>query len=436
MSKKIKHLISFLFITCLVITLSACSNHNKATKINSNSSLYTNNSKIAFYHGDVDQTAGIFTVPILMQNNSDDDTQVKSNNFTLLVDKKRIKPIEVDSEPTDYHDAFKAGGNWKNIVSFYLGTKIKSNQMSKVTLLYKLDNGKEIAAKAINLSKINKLLGSENVNLSEKSLGEYYSDMKDYQKNQNGESTSGSSSNTLEDQFNDSKYDNLHTWITASTKFPNSIVLKVQNDTNTDFNFVADELELVNKNGQEIQIAPNYYNFAANIPHDKYLTITLPLEAKLNKNDGPYTVRFKNNNSSNNSDSSYESTKSTPYPVEMVLNDADDYTNLYTATPDQIGTRALQFSNIKLSYAKKTLTATINNDDYYNLKMAVNKFTLVGVDKDGTVGDEQVPIAGNPTTVRSREAEQLKLKFKSFTTLKTYKKIVLKYNNQTLFNIK
>ena len=60
---------------------------------------------------------------------------------------------------------------------------------------------------------------------------------------------------------------------------------------------------------------------------------------------------------------------------------------------------------------------------------------MVGLNNDGTVGDSEKPDSVSPTKITGSGGE-ITFKFDDLTVLKSYKKIVLRYNDQTLFKIK
>lgn len=439
-------LLTGLVLTLGILIIAGCGRSNTATTATQSNKQHS--STIKFWHGAINQTAGIITVPIVMENGSQNDSIVNSKNFTLVYKNQKVPVFQAQGEASDYHDTFAAGDTWSNVVAFYIGTELDQSELSKLQFNYRLDNGEQITAKSISASSAQSKTSSDDSGTSNaKTLGDYYSDIKSYaadQKRSNSSDTSagqdsdGIDSSQLKQQFNDSKYDQVRTWIAASTKAPKSIVVKISNQSNTDFVLSLSNIELVDNNNEEIQIAPSYRNYSVDLPHGKFTTVSLPLETNLNSSNGPYKVKFKANQSGNDdSNNSFFSTSSAPYPVEFALNNADSYADLYYAEPDTFNDATMEWTGPHLSWKSDTLKVKCMINDYFSIRAKATDFKLVGLTNDGSVGDSENAEKGAPMEIKATDsATQVKLVFGDLKTLKTYKHILLRYKDHSLCRIK
>lgn len=420
--KKIFALLSFLVATAIFST--GCSSATQPKALSSQSSSSSSSSEVAdttLNYGMLTQAQGILSVPIVLTNNTDSDMDMSSDNFILKAYGHEIKPFQISGEASDFHETIGSGSSYQNVLSYYLGTTLTDKELKHVTLYYKMDNGKLARATEETDETPTGSIGNYT------SLSDYYSNTIDYNTQAEDNAKEGTDTASIGDQFSDSDYDKLYFWIIGSKHNKKQIYLKIANKTNTDFYLDFSSFELVNANGNETHIDPNYQGNTLLIPHGKTMNAVAPLERAISTDDAPYTVEFRTN-----SNSSFFDTKKAFHPVEFVISNSKLLKDAFTVSPDQYPKSGISWKKPKLS--GNTLTISVSLRDYFVIHAEAEKFKLVGVNKDGTAGDTEVPISVSPLDINGDET--IKLKFNSLEAIKTYKKIVLKYGDETLSTVK
>lgn len=384
---------------------------------------------VQFLRGQVSQSAGLLTMPVLLKDTGTNDTVVSSRNFTLTIQGHDFKPFKITNTPADFHENLSSSGVFEDTLSFYLGTKLTTKQLKLIKLIYTMDNGKKKIAKTMSASTDQSNTENSIVDSMTK-IGDYYQDITKYIKDDNENSS-------LEDEFNDADYDKFKMWVLVNKQDSKNIILQVYNQTNTDIAIPFSEIELVDKTGDEFQVDPDYRRNYLCIPHGKFEVITIPLEAKPNMAKAPFTMRVRpSQTSATGSNNNFISTKKSYYPIECVVTDAKDISKAFSLTPDQYVKNNITWSKPVLNFKDRTFKCTVQLSDLFFLRADRAKYSLVGIDDDGTEGDEEIPKDVQPLKVNSDSPTQIDMRFGNLKLLKTYKHIELRYNNKKLMKVK
>lgn len=224
----------------MVLFLTACGGSNATTpvaqqKVNTNEKLKS--ISLDFYMGDIAQAEGVLSIPVILTNSGTDRTVISSQNFFLKIENHTFKSLQVPNEPSDFHYALGSNQTWGNTISFYIGTELLNKDLKKVSLVYRNDNGIYVKAKFIDSA--NAQQKTQNINNSQYlSVGDYYLNAKNYIKQTKDIVKSGGNANSLMSQFQDSKFDQFRLWIVVSSKFPEYIIIKAINNTNSNLIFL------------------------------------------------------------------------------------------------------------------------------------------------------------------------------------------------------
>ena len=424
-----KRILTLLAIVPCLLALGGCSSATQSTQqssasSSSSSSSATEQPTVNLYYGLCEQAQGVLSIPVGIINNLNDDLDLSSRNFVLKAYGHSFKPFQIDGEASDFHETVSSGSTYKNVLSFYLGTTLTDKELKRHVSLYYDNNGKMIKADQIT----QEVQSSLDTPSGYTDLAQYYNDTVAYNKELKKNATAGDSSSSIEDQFGDSDYDKLYFWVIGSKYNSNKVYAKIVNKTNTDFYLdAASEMELVTPTGNEIHVDPDYQSNVILIPHGKTVNTVIPLEAKISKADSPYTVQFRTS-----TDSSFFSTNSAFHPVEAVVSDSKTLENAFTLSPDQYPSNSIEWKNAKIS--GNTLSIGVSLKDYFVISAKAEKFKLVGLNKDGTVGDSETPLAISSKDISG--SSTIKMKFDDLGALKTYSHIVLKYGNTKLTTIR
>lgn len=427
---KTKKVLSAMTIAPCLLLLGGCSSATQTTLQSSDSSSSDASSQqeekpVDLYYGIRQQAQGILTIPVYLVNNQDNDMDLSSQNFILKAYGHSFRPFQISGEASDFHDTLSSGSTYRNILSFYLGTDLTAKQLQQRVTLYYDNNGKIVKAEKMTVD------AKQNINSNtpdgSTDLASYYENTISYIKELKKDAKDGSSSSSIEDQFNDADYDKLYFWTIGSKYNKNKIYAKIVNKTNTDFYLNMSEIELINPNGNEIHVDSDYQDNYVVIPHGKTINTVIPLEANISKADSPYTVQFRTD-----MDSSFFNTNSAFHPVEMVFSDSKTLQKAFTLSPDQYPSDALEWKNPK--FKKNSFSVDVSLKDYFVISANAEKFKLVGLNKDGTVGDSETPLSITPESITANAT--IKMKFDDLTALKTYAHIVLKYGNTKMMTIR
>lgn len=414
----------------MVLLLTACGGSNATTpvaqqKVNTNEKLKS--ISLDFYMGDIAQAEGVLSIPVILTNSGTDRTVISSQNFFLKIENHTFKSLQVPNEPSDFHYALGSNQTWGNTISFYIGTELLNKDLKKVSLVYRNDNGIYVKAKFIDSA--NAQQKTQNINNSQYlSVGDYYLNAKNYIKQTKDIVKSGGNANSLMSQFQDSKFDQFRLWIVVSSKFPEYIIIKAINNTNSNLIFSFSDIELRDKNKNDFLVHPTYRDYNALISHGKAINIIVPMESKLKAKNKPYQIYLRSSE-----DNEFNSTQNSFNPAEFSYNNSKDFSSVLSTTPDQYPKSGIKWLLPKLD--KNSLKIRVKLYDYFYVTYTKSRFELVGLNNDGTVGENVKPYKVTPTKITNTGSD-VEFKFSDLTVVKTYKKIALRYNNKTLCTIK
>lgn len=412
------------------LLLTGC-RRNKATLRSQESQMQgqsnqTQNIDLKLSYGGVCQTENLITVPVLINNVGKNSTVISSRNFSLIIDGHKLKPFQANGEPSDFHNDLAANASWQNTMSFYAGTKVANKFLNSAYVEYKADNGKTVKGKLITNAQAQEEIQKMTFNAT--SLGDYFAKSADYITASKESIKTGNAPSSLKNQFQDSKYDQLRVWMLNSTKYSDIVLIKVLNMTNTDMVLPFGDFQLEDKDKNDIQPHPDYRPYTALIPHGKAITLGIPMETKLRKSEQPYQVMFRPSHVG-----AFVNTKKTFNEAEFALNDSKDLSTAFKTTPDEYPEGGVKWEKVK--FGKKELEIKVTLYDYFYIHANKEKYALVGLNNNGTVGDSATPLSVTPTTI-SGKGSLVKLTFDDLSVIKSYKKIALKYNDTNLIRIK
>ena len=139
-----KYILLFGFLL-LCVGLVGCGKQKVTTTDQSSSSSTSSSSqptlKITFGHGKFEQAAGLLSVPIVMQNDGSNRTLIDSNNFSLHLGNRSIKPYQLDDEASDFHLNFSEGNIYQNTLTFKINQRLTKSQLKDLKLTYLTDKG-------------------------------------------------------------------------------------------------------------------------------------------------------------------------------------------------------------------------------------------------------------------------------------------------------
>lgn len=432
--KKIINISSVLMMAPILLT--ACSSQQATPDFGGESEQQQQKTvDINLYQGQPSQSAGLFTLPVILKNSGTNSTVVSSRNFTLQIQGHKFKPFKIEKTPADFHMNLESGGVFNDTLAFYLGTTLNSKQLKQAQLTYEMDNGKVKNAN-IMTANFDQSNTHSDITANMKPIGDYYQDIKTYIKQTKQAKTQGQDMTSLNNQFQDADYDKFRMWALVNKQDSKNIILQVYNQTNTDIVIPFNNIELVSNNGDELRTDPEYRNNYLCVPHGKFEVITIPLEGKPDMTDDPFNIYVKASNSTSSTSNNFFSTKGTYYPVETVVTNAKDIGSAFTLSPNQYAKGSIQWSKPVLNFKDRTFSCTVELNDLFTLKSDRTKYSLVGIDKDGTDGDEEIPKDVQPLKITSGLPTQIDMKFGSLKVLKTYHHIELRYNNKKILNIK
>lgn len=427
-NKKVR--IAVAIVSCFLL-LSGCGT-NKATirsqqtQAQQGQSNQPKNIDLKLSYGGACQTENLITVPVIVNNIGKNSTVISSRNFSLIIDGHKLKPFQANGEPSDFHSDLAANASWQNTLSFYAGTKVANKLLNAAYVEYEADNGKTVRGNLITNAHAQEEIQKMTFNAT--SLGDYYAKAADYITESKESIKTGNAPSSLKNQFQDSKYDQLRVWMLNSTKYSDIVIIKVLNMTNTDMILPFGDFQVEDKDKNDIQSHPDYRPYTALIPHGKAITLGIPMEAKLRKSEQPYQVMFRPSHSG-----AFINTKKTFNEAEFALNDSKDLSTAFKTTPDKYPEGGVKWK--KVDFGKKELVVKATLYDYFYIQVNKEKYALVGLNNNGTVGDSATPLSVTPTTI-SGKGSLVKLTFDDLSVIKSYKKIALKYNDKTLIKIK
>lgn len=429
-----KKIITSLILLFSPLFLSACASQQTAPDVSGTDEQKQPTVDVSLRQGQLSQSAGLITMPVLLRNTGTNSTVVSSRNFALHIQGHTFKPFSVPNTPADFHEELDSGSTFNDSLSFYLGTTLTPKQLHLVHLTYTMDNGKTKRATSMTASFDQEKTKSDLIT-NMKQIGDYYTDIKQYMQQVHDAKQQGEDIPSLKDQFQDADYDKFRMWVLINKKDPQNIILQAYNQTNTDIAVPFSDIEIVNKTGDELQVDPAYRNYFLCLPHGKFEIITVPLEGNPSMTQAPFTMKLKQSDDSGTSNNFF-STKSSYYPIETVVTDAKDISTAFSLTPNQYAKGSITWSKPVLNFKDRTFKCTVDLNDIFALRSDRTKYSLVGIDKDGTDGDIEIPKDVEPTKVSSDSPTQINMRFGSLKVLKTYKNIELRYDNQRIMKVK
>ncbi|MEO5289303.1 hypothetical protein [Limosilactobacillus allomucosae] len=426
--------------TLMPLMLAGCGN-NKATIASKESNRQASSSvsssqsalQIAFKHGKYEQASGLLSVPVVMKNTGSNSTLIDSNNFTLHVGKVKLHPYQLGAEPADYHIDFGTGNIWQNTLTFNTGVHLTDSQLKEVKLTYMTDSGKVITAEKLGLtaSQSENRVSLSSVNTTD--LGSYYKQTEDYikQVKKEKEENPDTQVESLKDEFQDDKYDQLRAWVAVPSTGPkgsSNVVLKVLNNTNSDFTLSYGDFELVDGSGNEIRVDATYRQYTLYIPHGKYTTVAIPMENSISSQNRPYHVELRQNQGGN-----FFTTKDGFNPIEIAFSNQVDANVLFSLSPAKYPQKSIQWSNQNVK--DNAITADVKLTDYFNLDNKSSGYKVVGNNDDGRQLVEPVTSA-TPRWVPTTDRTTVKWKVKDLSKVMNYTHVVLQYDGKTILTLK
>lgn len=440
---KVRKILLLCLVLSLVVILSGCgkqkvttaNQHNKQEQSDSSSSRPT--LSLEFVHGEYQQAAGLISVPIVFENTGSNRTLIDSNNFTLIINGKKYHPYQENNEASDFHIDFSNNNVYQNTVTFNIKKRLTKSELKKVKLTYLTDKGNEVTAKKISKNVLLQDIRENVSGYNPTDIGTYYKQSISYLENaaEQKKKDPNAKITSIEDHFNDKKYDQFHVWVAVpSTGNVGSkvVVFKVLNDSNTDFNVSYGDLELVDKNGNEIQVAPSYRNFNIQFPHGKYTTVVVPMEATLKSRKQPYQVEVRADSSGNNPTGSFFNTKKSFNPAEVKFSNEITSDSLFSLSPVQYPKDKIVWSDQKVDTASNTITAEVQLMDYFNLKN--DNYQLIGFNDDGQREIEGVK--AKPAYVATTDKTKITWKAKNLNSVMAYQHVQLQNYGKTVLNLK
>lgn len=434
MSKKKKALWLTLLLAASM-TLTACGG-NSATQSSQSQSASATSSKskedeatVQLYTGEVVQAQNLYTVPISILNGTTETLDLSSNNFYLKVlGRYTFKPFQVSGEASDFHESISANATYQNVLTFRLGTTLNAKQLAHTKLYYKTSNGDKVVGKALT-SEVKSQSFPNNTPQGYTAISKYYSDLSSFME-QNAPTFNSENKMTdqLASQFDDKDYADFRMWAVASKYNADKIYIKAVNNTASDFYIDFDNMELVNGDGNEVHINPEHQDDIQLVPHGKSVNLVIPLETKIKESDGPFTIKFRTD-----SNASFEDTKQVLYPAEFAFTNSKKLEKAFIVSADQYPSNLIRWRKLKLKGSTATVKLEIN--DIFALDSKASNYRIIGMNKDGTVGDTIIPKSMTPSGVIT-SSTTISFDCSNLSSLSKYKTIVFKYRDKTLLKQK
>ncbi|QDR73713.1 hypothetical protein FOD75_11535 (plasmid) [Limosilactobacillus reuteri] len=419
---------------------------NRATTANQMSSQSTQSSsstptlKVTLQRGKYQQAAGLLSVPVVLTNQGTNSTVINSENFTLNIAGHKFKPYQINGEPADYHYDFASGNIWQNTVSFDIGVHLTASELKQVKLTYKTDSGKSVTASKMSntISQSKTKVSMQQTSGSPTDLGTYFNNAKEYQKTKKEREAENSRVPSLEDSFDDENYDQLRMWVaipTTGSAGSKVAAVKIMNSTKTDMILPYRDFELVDKEGNEIQVDPSYRNYMLEIPHGKYTTVTIPMETTLKPSNGSYTVQLRKDPGGTSPSGSFFDTKDSFHEVEVVSSDETDIDTIFSLTADKYPSDDIKWSNQQVDTDNNKVSATVQLSDYFNLANRAAGYHVVGTNDDGTKKTVSVKKV-TPKYVMTTDPAKVTWKVNNLADVMNYQHVVLQYKDKTILTLK
>lgn len=424
--------------------LVACGNQSSTSKSSSSSSQAQTSSQkalsVKLLHGKYEQCAGLISVPVIMKNAGTNSTLIDSNNFTLTINNKKYHPYQLGGEPADFHMNFNSSNIYQNTVTFDIHTHLINSDLKNIKLTYLNDQGKEVLAKPVSKNVNQNEIRPNITGVNPTDLGSYYKKAADYLKSnaktkrENPKATLP----TLEQQFQDSKYDQLRLWVAITgtgSQGGQNAVMKVLNDTKTDFIMHYGDIELVDKDSNEYQVNPAYRNYSVYLPHGKYTTLVVPFESQLTAAEKPYHVEVRQDQDGNNPEGSFMSTKNTFNPAETIFSKEVTANTLFSVSPDKYPKGSIRWTNPQINQANNTITAVVKLQDYFNLDNRLTNYQLVSSNDGGQKVVSSIRKV-SPAFVDTTDSTKITWHVHGLSKALAYQHVALQSNGKTILQLK
>lgn len=422
-----------LIVTCALfaIPLSGCSSSNKAMQPQQQSQQDDTTQQtvaIQVAKGEASQAGGLITYPIYFKNSGTNASVLNSQNLTLKIAGRSFKPYSEPNAPSNYHTDFASGSSTLNLFSFYIGTTLNKKQLKKVKITYKNDSGQEILASNLEANVSQSLLSATTVSGQYKDIGTYYNDINNYVKQVKQAEDNNNQPSSLKDLYNDSDYDKFRIWISILDKPRNVVVLKATNQTNTNLTIPLGNIELSDKYGNEVQIAPDYRDFMVYIPSKKDTSLILPFETTLSQKSS-YEVKVRASNTN-----SFISIQNSLFPIKVVHSDYNSFNKAFVVSPLQMPKESVEYGKVSINMTENAITLPIKLKDYFALGIKKNSLKVVGMDNNNEY-ESELPVQKISESIIT-DSTEVRLDFKDLQTLQESSHIELQYNNKAFLKIK
>lgn len=397
--------------------------------------------KVVLQHGKYQQAAGLLSVPVVMANKGTNSTLVDSNNFTLHIGKYTFKPYQLGGEPADFHYNFAANNTWQNTISFNIGTHLTKQELKSVKLTYKTDNGKTITASHMDntISQSKTRVNMQHA-IAPIDLGTYYQQSEKYltEVNKMKAHNANATVPSLDDRFQDDRFDQFKLWVaipSTGDAGSKTAALKFYNGTRKDFFLPYGDFELVDKDGNEIQVDPSYRNYQISIPHGKYTTVTVPMESKLTPADGPYHVEVRVDASGTSPSSSFFDTTKGFNAAEVMFSNEVDIDTLFSMSADKYPADKIKWANQQVDTANNEVRAQVTLADYYNLANHRANYHLITTNDDGSKRAFTVKKV-SPKYVMTTSPKTITWHINKLGDAMNYQHVTLQSNGKTILQLK
>lgn len=439
-----KKIMPFFLLLLLIPMITACGktkdNAQNNESISSSSSSSQPALKVSILRGPCRQCEGLISVPVIMKNQGTNGTVIDSNNFYLDINGRKLNPYQIKGEPSDFHVNFAPNNIYQNTITFNLNKQVTSRQLRAARLIYIDDHGNSNLAKSIgknvNLNSVKPMLSGTTTT----DLGTYYSQSKDYLKQIAKEKKSNPDATipSLEERFNDKDYDQLRIWVAIPATGTNSgknAVVKILNDTQTDFTLNYGDIELVDKNSNEYQVAPEFRNYSVFVPHGKYTTLVVPFEIQLRADEQPYHIEIRKDQTGNNPTGDFMDTKGTFNPIETIFSKEVSPDVLFSLNPDKYPAKSIKWGNPKIDLNSDTVKATVQLQDYFNLDNQSANYQLISQNDDGQRKIVNISRV-TPSYIMTTDPTRITWKIKGLSDIMSYQHVTLTSNGKSVLQLK
>lgn len=195
------------------------------------------------------------------------------------------------------------------------------------------------------------------------------------------------------------------------------------------------DFELVDKDGNEIQVDPSYRNYQISIPHGKYTTVTVPMESKLTPADGPYHVEVRVDASGTSPSSSFFDTTKGFNAAEVMFSNEVDIDTLFSMSADKYPADKIKWANQQVDTANNEVRAQVTLADYYNLANHRANYHLITTNDDGSKRAFTVKKV-SPKYVMTTSPKTITWHINKLGDAMNYQHVTLQSNGKTILQLK